>query len=47
MMHYRVKYLDNGEWVRSGLMTRANAEKIAKQLLMSYENVEVYEDDNY
>ena len=47
MNNYRVKYLHNGEWVRSGLMSKHDAEAIATHLLMSYDNVEVYEDDNY
>lgn len=47
---YRVKYWTmindyHGEWQRTGLMTKDNAETIAEYLRESHEMVEVYEDE--
>lgn len=36
---------DFGEWVRTGLMSKDSAEKVAKSLKKSHELVEVYEDE--
>ena len=50
-MNYRVKYWrwineQAGEWYRTGLMTKENAEKVAESFRQSHEQVEVYYDDD-
>ena len=50
-IRYRVKYWrwineQAGEWYRTALMTKENAEKIAEILWQSHEQVEVYYDDD-
>lgn len=47
---YRIKYWryvnpESGEWVRTGLTTKASAERIAESLRKSHEQVEVYVDE--
>jgi hypothetical protein len=49
-MKWRVKYWrwineQAGEWYRTGLMTKENAEKVAESFRQSHEQVEVYYDD--
>jgi hypothetical protein len=49
-MKYRVKYWrwineQAGEWYRTGLMTKENAEIIAENLREYHEKVEVYRDE--
>jgi hypothetical protein len=49
--NYRVKYwrwINNhyGEWCRTGLMKKHEAELIKKHLEISHEQVEVYKDDD-
>jgi len=48
---YRVKYWrqvnpEFGEWVKTGLMSKDSAEKVAESLREYHELVEVYEDEN-
>ena len=50
-MKWRVKYWrwineQAGEWYRTGLMTKENAEKVAESFRQSHEQVEVYYDDD-
>lgn len=50
-VNYRVKYWrwineQAGEWYRTGLMTKENAEKVAESFRQSHEQVEVYFDDD-
>lgn len=50
-VNYRVKYWrwineQAGEWYITGLMTKENAEKVAESFGQSYEQVEVYRDDD-
>jgi hypothetical protein len=50
-LKYRVKYWrwvndQFGEWYRTGLMTKENAEKIAESLHEIHEKVEVYKDED-
>ena len=50
-MKWRVKYWrwineQAGEWYRTGLMTKENAEKVAESFRQSQEQVEVYYDDD-
>lgn len=50
-MKWRVKYWrwineQAGEWYRTGLMTKENAEKVAESLRQSHEQVEVYYDND-
>ena len=50
-MHWRIKYWQglndsNGKWVRTGLMSEGNAEKLAEHLKQHHELVEIYYDDD-
>lgn len=50
-MHWRIKYWQllndsNGKWVRTGLMYKENAEKLAEHLKQYHGLVEIYYDDD-
>ena len=50
-MHWRIKYWQwvndyYGEWVRTGLMSKGNAENLAEHLKQYHELVEIYYDDD-
>lgn len=50
-MHWRIKYWRwlndfHGEWDRTGLMSKGNAEKLAEHLKQYHELVEIYYDDD-